>query len=143
VEGVGVVELAAEVHGEFEVPTEGFDDAGGGDFVSGAVGEGDFDVWALLEGGDLEVDAEAVTVGVGLGGEGGDVGFVWEGAFEVVFGEEKFHVGIIPSFVGGRRWVAGGKITVSLGGRVGGRLPLCGTLPLRGTRRSLRSLATT
>ena len=57
VEGVGVLEFAAQVHGEFEFPAHGFDDVGGGDFAALGVVEGDFDVGAFLEGGDFEVDA--------------------------------------------------------------------------------------
>ena len=57
VEGVGVFEFAAEVHGEFEVPAHGFDDVGRSDFGAFGVVEGDFDVGAFLEGCDLEVDA--------------------------------------------------------------------------------------
>ena len=48
-----------------------------------------------MEGGDLEVDADAAGVGVGLCGEGGDFCFFGCGAVEVVFGKEKVHLGII------------------------------------------------
>lgn len=92
VEGVGVAEFTADVHGEFEFPTHGFDDVSRGDFAALGVGEGDFDVGAFLEGGDLDIDAQAVSVGVGGGGKGGDAGLCGYGAGEVVFGEEKFHV---------------------------------------------------
>ena len=57
VEGVGVFEFAAQVHGEFEFPTHGFDDVGGGNFITIGILKGDFDIGALLKGGDLEVDA--------------------------------------------------------------------------------------
>ena len=78
VEGVGVFELATQVHGEFEFPAHGFDDVGGGDFVALGVVEGDFDVGALLEGGDFEVDAQAAAIGVWLCGEGGNLCFFWD-----------------------------------------------------------------
>ena len=78
VEGVGVLEFAAQVHGEFEFPAHGFDDVGGGDFVALGVVEGDFDVGALLEGGDFEVDAQAAAIGVWLCGEFGNLCFFWD-----------------------------------------------------------------
>lgn len=93
VEGVGVVQVAADVHGEFELPTERFDDAGGGDFFAVGIVEGDLNVGSFLKGGDLKVDAQAVSVGPGFGAEGGDVGFFGYGTGEVVFGEEKVHAG--------------------------------------------------
>lgn len=93
VEGVGVVEFAADVHGEFEFPTQRFDDAGGGDLFPIGVVECHFNVGSFLKGGDLEVNAEAVPIGPGLGAEAGDVGFFGDGAGEVVFGEEKVHAG--------------------------------------------------
>ena len=68
VEGVGVVEFAAQVHSEFEVPAHGFDNVGGSDFIAIGVLKGDFDVGALLKGGDLEVDAYTAAIGVWLGG---------------------------------------------------------------------------
>ena len=91
VEDVGILEFAAQVHGEFEFPAHGFDDVGGGDFIAIGVVKGDFDVGPLLKGGDFEVDAEAAAIGIGLGGEGGNLRFFGDGAGEVVFGEEKIH----------------------------------------------------
>ena len=81
------------MHGEFELPTERFDDAGGGDFFAIGVVEGHFNVRSFLKRSDLKVDAQAVSVGPGFGAEGGDVGFFGHGAVEAVFGEEKVHAG--------------------------------------------------
>ena len=55
----------------------------------------DFDVGALLEGGDFDVDAQAAAIGVWLGGKRADLCFFGNSAGEVVFGEEKVHLGII------------------------------------------------
>ena len=75
VEGVGILEFAAQVHGEFEFPAHGFDNVGGGDFIPVCIAEGDFDVGAFLKGGDFEVDAEAAAIGIWLGGKGGNLRF--------------------------------------------------------------------
>lgn len=75
VEGVGILEFAAQVHGEFEFPAHGFDDVGGGDFIAIGVLEGDFEVGALLKGGNFEVDAQSAAIGIWLGGEGGNLRF--------------------------------------------------------------------
>ena len=75
VEGVGILEFAAQVHGEFEFPAHGFDDVGGGDFIPIGILKGDFDVGALLEGGDFEVDAQTAAIGIWLGGKGGNLCF--------------------------------------------------------------------
>ena len=93
VEGVGIVQVAADVHGEFELPTERFDDVGGGDFFAIGIIESHFNVGSFLKRSDLNVDAQAVSVGPGFGAEGGDVSFFGYGTVEVVFGEEKVHAG--------------------------------------------------
>lgn len=91
VEGEGVDAPAANMQGEFDLPTHGFDDAGGGHLLPFAVDEGDFDVRPFLEGGDLKVDPHAARVGPGFGGDASNARLFGHGAGEVVFGEEKFH----------------------------------------------------
>ena len=85
------------MHGEFKFPTERFDNVGGCDFIAVRVVEGHFDVGTFLKGGDLDVDVQAVSIGIGLGRKSADPCFFRNSAGEVIFGEEKVHCGIIPA----------------------------------------------
>lgn len=120
-EGVGVAQFAAQMHGEFEFPAKWFDDAGGGDGVACAVGEGYFNVWAFLKGGDLQVYEQAASIGVGLDGEGCDARLFRNSAGEVVFGEEKFHVGDYTRLERGIGGWLGGGVGFGVWGVDGGR----------------------
>ena len=85
-DGIGVVEFAADVHGEFKFPGEGFNDIGGCNFVAVGVMQDDFDVGTLLKWGDFDVDVQSVPVGIGLGRKRANPGFFGNSAGEVVFG---------------------------------------------------------
>ena len=88
---VGILDAPADVQGEFDLPTERFDDAGGGDLFIAGVGERDFNVGSFLKRRDFEVDAQTATIGIRFGGEAGDARLFGDGAGEVVFGKEKIH----------------------------------------------------
>ena len=103
-ERVRVVEFAADVHGEFKFPTHGFNDAGGCDFDAVRVVEDDFDAGTFLKGCDFDVDVQSMAIGVWLGRKRADPGFFGNSAGEVVFGQEKVHLGIITIKEDVRLW---------------------------------------
>jgi hypothetical protein len=94
-ERVGVVEFAADVHGEFKFPTHGLDDVRGSDFIAVRVMQCHFDVGTFLKRRDLDVDTQTVTIGIGLGRKSADPCLFRNSACEIIFWEEKVHLGII------------------------------------------------
>ncbi len=94
-EGAGLG--AAQVHGELQLPAHRLDDAGGGNLIAGRIGDDHLHVRALLERGHLDVDPDALSIGVGLGAERGDMGLLRAEALQVVFREEEIHASIITT----------------------------------------------
>ena len=64
---------AAQVHGEFQLPSHRLDDASGGNFFAVGIGEQDFNVWARLKRRHFDVHAHALAIGIRLGGQRRDV----------------------------------------------------------------------
>ena len=54
-----------------------------------------FDVGTFLKGRDLDVDAQTMPIGIGLGRKSADPCFFGNSAGEVIFWQEKVHLGII------------------------------------------------
>ena len=106
-EGVWIVQLPSDVHGELHLPAHRLDDAGRGDLVAACVTKSDLDVWPFLKRSALDVDTQTIPIGIRLGTECRNMRLFGHHPVEMIFGEEQIHSVIItktkkPAFRGKR-----------------------------------------
>lgn len=92
---IRIIEFATDVHGEFQFPAHGLDHTRGSDLIAVGIGENRFDMWSLLKGTDLDVDAQTIPIRVRFGTETENLRLFRSHSIEAVFGEEEIHLVII------------------------------------------------
>ena len=83
------------MHREFNLPAQGLDDAGGGDFVPIDVIQHNLQMRALLKRSHLNIDVQPVTIRVGLGVQRCNTRFFGGHPLKMVFREKEIHPPII------------------------------------------------
>ena len=105
------MQFTTDVHREFEFPGEGFHDTRRSDLFAIRIGEDNFEMRSLLKGSHLDVDKQAITVGIWLCAQRLDARFLGRHSDEVVFGEKEIHPAIITKTKARLREKAGNWIT--------------------------------